>query len=249
MAEPKVIESRSITKEEYDLIIGLIDKYKLDGKNFINNSKTLVLNKIDFDGIIYNGYDASNNIINYNEKSNLVRELLHVASSTRSIYQGICVKPNRVYVESMGTGFNEGITDMFLELCNKEEGPFPFEKICAKTFQYVHTVKMFNLYFGNNDGGLRRFFSKDVTKFLMELDDYSSRMIYYQRLLKNGIRIPESTKLYMKLTMTIIIDDVFELLEGSNKDYKSYLFKLLKSKTMKPVYDMLGEYDYDKYHK
>ena len=57
MDDTKIIESRKITKEEYDAITGLINKYKLNPNNFINNCKTLVLNRIEFNGNIFNGYN------------------------------------------------------------------------------------------------------------------------------------------------------------------------------------------------
>ncbi|MBR7042097.1 MAG: hypothetical protein IKI04_01205 [Bacilli bacterium] len=249
MDDSKILESRKITKEEYNLIIALISKYKLNSNNFINNSKTLLINKIDYNGMIYNGYNPEKNIINYNESSNLIRELLHVASSNKSKYQGICIKPNRVYPESLGIGLNEGISDMFLELYNKEEGYFPFEKICAKTLKYVYTVKLFHFYFTNNDGSFRHYLGKNIASFLLDLDEYMDKMLYAKYLYQKNGKIGEAMKLSIKVLMTVVINDLFKLIGESNKEYKNYLFKQLNGKSMKPIYNIIGEYDYSKFNR
>ena len=248
MDDTKIIESRKITKEEYDAITGLINKYKLNPNNFINNCKTLVLNRIEFNGNIFNGYNPEKNTISYNDKSNIIRELIHVASSTKSAYQGICIKPNKVFPESMGIGLNEGITDMFLELYNKEEGEFPFEKICAEVLKHVFGVKLFNYYFNNNDGGFRFFFRRDISTFLIDLDEYFHKMMYAKYLYHKDGKITRTLELSIKVLMTVIIDDLISLI-GSDEKNRKYLFNKLKSKTMKPIYDIIGEYNYEDYHR
>ena len=249
MKDSKVIESRKITEEEYNLIINLLDKYKMNKKNFIRNANTLLLNKIDYQGKIYNGYNPMENIINYNDRSNLIRELLHVSSSNRNPYQGISIKPNRVYNENIGIGLNEGIADMFLESYNKSNGDFPFEKICAKTLKYVYTVKVFNFYFMNNDGGFRYYFKKNISNFLIDLDDYTNKLLQAKHLYQTTGKIGEGMKVSIKVLMTVVINDLFDILDGTDKAYKAYLFKQLKSKAMKPIYDIIGEYNYEDYHK
>ena len=249
MDDSKVIESRKITKEEYELIINLLSKYKMDSNNFVANSRSLTINKIEYNGYIYNGYNPVKNTISYNERSNIIRELLHVASSTRSKYQGICIKPNRVYPESIGIGLNEGIADMFLELYNKEDGDFPFEKICAKTLKYVYTVKIFKFYFNNNDGAFRHFLGNNIASFLMNLDDYTNKMLYARYLYNKDGKIGEAMKLSLKVLMTVVINDLFKLIGDNNKEYQNYLLKQLKGKSMTPIYNVIGEYDYNKFKK
>ena len=248
MGDYKVIESRKITDDEYNVVINLLDKYKLDKSNFVNNCKNLVLNKIDDERYLYNGYIPEDNVILYNDKSNIVRELFHVASSTRSIYQGICIKPNKVFPESLGRSLNEGIADMFLELYNKEEGIFPFEKICAKLLKHVYTIKMFNFYFMNNDGGFRHCFDKDVASFLITLDEYSKKMIYVRSIYQHGDEVNEMLKRSIKVLMTDAIDELLTLIGNTDEKNVTYLFNQLNSKTMKPIYDIIGEYNYNNYH-
>ena len=246
MNDAKIIESRKITKKEIDEIISLINKYKLNANNFITNSNDLVINKIDYNEFIPNGYDAKNNIIFYNNQTNLTREFIHVASSTRDMYQGICIKPNETFPECIGVALNEGIADMFLELYNKQEGNFPFEKICAKTLKHAFTIKLFNFYFLNNDAAFRHFFNKDVYSFYTALDEYCKQMFYLKKIYKKNNNINELIKINIKIQMTDVINELLNIVDDSNKQY---CLNLLKSKTMKPIYDIIGEYNYEDYNK
>ena len=157
--EYKILETRKITQDEYDLIMGILNKYKMSSELFINNCKSLVMNKIDSDEFIINGYDSPNNTLYYNDKSDIISSLLRVASSTTSPYQGICIKPNIRYKKTANYALNEGINDLFLELGTKREGFYPFEKICAKVMKYAYGSKIFNCYFMNDDASFRFLFN------------------------------------------------------------------------------------------
>ena len=67
----QVLSSRDITEEEYNTIISLLDKYKMNKDNFIKNSKSLVLKETTYPKQIYNGYYPKDNIVVYNKKSNI----------------------------------------------------------------------------------------------------------------------------------------------------------------------------------
>ena len=68
----QVLSSRNITEEEYNTIISLLDKYKMNKDNFIKNSKSLVLKETTYPKQIYNGYYPKDNIVVYNK--NLKRD-------------------------------------------------------------------------------------------------------------------------------------------------------------------------------
>ena len=242
--EFKILESRKISNEEHKLITNLLDKYKMDKTNFVNNAKTLVFNKIDIKGKILNGYDSSKNIINYNDKSNLTCELLHVASSNSGKVQGICIRPNKVYPKTIGYGLNEGITDLFLEYATNEEGSFPFEKICAKILEYAYGTNIFNYYFLSDDGEFRHQFNNEFSTFLSNLDDYSNAIMGAKILVLNNQFVPEEAIEVIKVYMDIVIEDLFGVVKDSKKDCTKYLKELLSSETMKPIYDIIGKYEY-----
>ena len=108
---------------------------------------------------------------------------------------------------------------------------------------------IFNAYFLNNDVSFRYAFSKNIANLLIDLDDYTRKMLYAKYQYNRDGKIGKGTKLSLKVLMTVTINDLFELLDGSDKDYKNYLFKQLKSKTMQPIYDIIGEYNYSDYYK
>lgn len=242
----EIIEKRKITKEEYDLIITILDKYKMNKDNFIINSKTLVLNKINTDEIIINGYNAPSNNIYYNNNSNLICELLHAASSTRSPYQGICIKPNKIYKKTVGYALNAGITDLFLELGKRKEGYHSFEKVCAKTIKYAYGIDIFNCYFMNDDISFRLFFNKYFDNFIACLDECSNKILFIKMNKLNG-QIKEMLDTDIKVLMTITINELLKVTSDSGKNCKNYLLKQLKTKTMKSLYDIIGEYNYENY--
>ena len=211
--------------------------------NFINNVKTLELCKIDYTGAILNGYDSVNNILRYNDNSNIIRDLLHVASSTRSPYQGICVTPNLVFKESIGYAFNEGITDMFLDINTNVDNYFPFEKICAKVFKFAYGTKPFSFYFLGNDSAFRHQFNKDITRFMIDLDEYSSKMILVKRIYDTRGEIEPGMEYAIKILMDIVIKDLLKIVSDSDKDCKTYLINQLKSKSMRTIYKIIGKYE------
>ena len=241
----QVIESRNITEEEKKFIINLLDKYKMDKTNFINNAKTLKINKVKEPKLIVNGYDPLDNIIYYNDKSNYVCELLHVASSKNDVYQGIIVKPNKVYKKPFGFGLNEGITDLFLYRATKKEGYFPFEKICAKVLKYAYDNQIFDAYFKNNDSVFRHQFGldKDITSLMMNLDEYTELALIAKNEMLLRKELPLGLANATKIMMNMVIEELLEFVKDSKKDCKAYLEKQLKSKTMKPIYDIIGEYE------
>lgn len=242
----KVVSSREITKKEYNLIINLLDKYKMDKSNFIKNCKTLKINKVTENRLIVNGYDPIANIIYYTDKSNLICELLHVASSNNNVCQGIIVKPNKVYPKPFGIGLNEGITDLFLENALKEEGNFPFEKLCVKALKYVYGMNILNAYFKNDDSTFRHQFNdKDITKFMTSLDEYYSLILIskHQMLINN--ELPLGLANATKITMDIVLEELIKILKGSEKNYIRYIERALNSKSMKAIYDVIGEYKFN----
>ena len=240
----KVLDTRNIMEEEYNLIINLLDKYKMDKTIFIKNAETLKLKKVQVAYPIINGYDSKENAIYYNDNSNLTYELLHAASSKDKAYQGILVKPNGVYKKTFGFGLNEGITDLFLECANKEEGIFSFEKICAKVLKYAYGNQIFNAYFQNNDGMFRHQFDKDITHFMELLDEYTMLMLTARQEMQIYNRLSLGLANAIKILMDSVIKELLDIVKICKKDYRGYLQKQLKSKTMKPIYDIIGEYEY-----
>ena len=238
----KVLKSRKITKEEYSFIISLLDKYKMDKTNFINNAKKLKINKVDEKKLIVNGYDPIANIIYYNDRSNLICELLHVASSNNNICQGIIVKPNKVYTRPFGIALNEGITDLFLERGTKREGYFPFEKACAKTLKYAYGNQIFDAYFKNDDGTFRHQFDKSITVFMDYLDDYSNLALYARNCMQKDNKLPVGLSDAIKILMDIIVDELLKIITNDKKDCRAHLEKQLNSKSMQALYKIIGEY-------
>ena len=240
----RVLESRKITKEETTFIINLLDKYKMDKTDFINNAKNLKLNKVNETKLIVNGYDPEANIIYYTDKSNYVCELLHVASSNKNIYQGIIVKPNKVYKKPFGIALNEGITDLFLERATKKEGYFPFEKVCAKVLKYAYGNQIFDAYFKNNDGVFRHQFGKDITSFMDYLDEYSHLALIARYSMLTDKKLPLGLANAIHIMMDLTIEELLKIVANDKKDSRAYLIKQLNSKSMQAIYKIIGEYKF-----
>ena len=73
-------------------------------------------------------------------------------------------------------------------------------------------------------------------------------MMYAKYLYHKDGKITRTLELSIKVLMTVIIDDLISLISSDEKNRK-YLFNKLKSKTMKPIYDIIGEYNYEDYHR
>lgn len=209
-------ETRTITKEEYNLIVSFLDKNKFSKELFINNSKTLVLKEVDGEET---GYNKEENTISYNAQSSIVRDLLKVSSSTKE-YSGICIKPNKVYTNPIGKALNEGITDLFLEFLTGEKGEYTFEKICAKVLAYAYGISIYNYYFTNDDT-FRFKFNEHFPIFMINLDGYHS----YVNTLKKYNR--EKDKM-LDILMEIAIEDLLKVTSDRGKNVKEYLDELLK---------------------
>ena len=240
----KVLSSRKITEAEYNLILKMLNKYQMSTDNFIKNSKTLLLNKIENTIDIYNGYDPINNVILYNDSTNIIRELLHVASSSGKKEQGICIKVNRVYKKSRGYALNEGITDLFLEYANGDSGFYNFEKVCAKVLMYAFGVDIYKNYFLNDDGNFRHLFNNNFPKLLSSMDDYMVSMIKLKKLISLNKELPIGIFEIIKIYMDIVIEDLLKVTETSNEEGLNYLKDLLNSEDMTPIYNIIGKYEY-----
>lgn len=236
----EIIETRKINQNEYGYMLNLLKKINMPNENFIKNCQTLILNKIDDKWYLLNGYDALNNLLYYNDKSNLVREFLHVASSNNFKEQGIIIKPCKFYSKSRGHAFNEGITDMFLELSTGEVGFFVFEKLCAKFLAYIYGIDLFKVYFQNDDLAFREQIDDGYMRFLLNLDDYSDAMTKIRKLSELKQPIPNGTGEILKIYMETVLEDLLILAKNSEKEYKAYLNELLKAKDMKQICELLG---------
>ena len=144
-------------------------------------------------------------------------------------------------------GLNEGITDLFLGLATKRRGIYPIEKICAKTLKYAYGIKIYDFYFTNNDGGFRNLFNTYFIDFATALDEYFTKMLYI-KLNDLDERIIYALGTDIKALMTDTINELLKVTSDSGKDCKKYLLKELKSKDMKPIYDIIGEYNYEDYY-
>lgn len=241
----KILETRNISKEEYELITNLLDKYNMSKDNFIKNCKTLVINKIEYNYHIVDGYDPIKNIIMYNDKSNLVCEFLHVASSNRDKQLGICIRPNKVYKKSIGLGLNEGITDLFMTYCTNNKPYYCFERIVAKTLEYAFGIQIYNYYFLSDDAEFRFLFNRDYIKLLNNLDDYTYSMIGIRNLYLHDGKIPRGTDSALKIFMEVVIENLLNVVKDCGKDCKSYINELLKSNEMIDIYNIIGKYQYN----
>lgn len=243
----QVLNSRNITEEEYNTIISLLDKYKMDKDNFIKNSKSLVLKETTYPKQIYNGYYPKDNIVVYNEKSNIIRELLHVASSNGTDNsQGIILRPSIIHAKPLGIGLNEGITDLFLEYSNSETTClFPFEKLCAKVLEYAFGINLYNNYFLNDDVAFDVSLNDKYIDLLMSIEDYTILILRLKQILADKELLPRGVEAIVKIYMDMTIEDLLEVTKDSKKDCKSYIEKLLKEdSSMQDIYKIIGNYEY-----
>lgn len=72
-------------------------------------------------------------------------------------------------------------------------------------------------------------------------------MFQAKQLYQKDGKIGEAMKLSIKVLMTVVINELFKLIGESDTYYKNYLFKQLNGKSMKPIYNMIGNYDYEEF--
>ena len=78
---------------------------------------------------------------------------------------------------------------------------------------------------------------------------YTHKIIYVRHLSDIGEEIGNYLKVSVKVLMTSVINDLFEIIGDSDKNYKAYFFKQLKGKEMLSIYNIIGDYQYEDFHK
>lgn len=222
------ISVEKLKKADYDLVINFLEKHGMSKTNFINNCKKIEIHKLSNNKLhIINGYNPMTNVITCNKTNDLMRELIHAASSNKSMEQGITLKPNRVYKQKMGYGLNEGITDLFYEYISGNNGIFIFEKICAKVLEYAYGMNIYNSYFMSDDITFRNQFKNSIINLFTYLDNYSNTRLnlYIDKINHKGIST--ARKNAVKALIELTTDELLKFVSDSNKDCKTYLNTLL----------------------
>lgn len=177
------INDKPCFKEVYDTL----KKFDMPTLPFQINLKSLkLLCSDDLENDMNGVYLSKANKIIYRDDSYLKHELFHAASGSRKDTPGIVLK-NRDGAY-LGTGLNEGITDMFSKLSNEDEPvSYPFEKFCAEALMFMYGMEIFVPYFKNEPVMfVRQFDQMPMLELMDNLDKYSASICNVFKSLEDG---------------------------------------------------------------
>ena len=79
---------------------------------------------------------------------------------------------------------------------------------------------------------------------MIDLDEYSRLALTAKFRMDTEKKVPLGLDTAIKIHMDMIIEELLHVASDSNKDCLKYLNELLNSKTMEPIYNLIGEYKY-----
>lgn len=114
-------------------------------------------------------YDERKNELTYTDEQDLYHETFHIATN------GILMRKDK---QILGTGLNEGITDMLAKRVNPNvTNSYKVERIIAEALEKAYGKEVFNPYFkGSGQDFINQFDSDLMEDMLMDIDNYSMIM-------------------------------------------------------------------------
>ena len=219
------VDDRDYFKKVYDYL----KSNNYDTSRLEERLKTLTMIKGDEqrDGL-GSHYSESKNELTYTNEQDLYHETFHIAT------KGIVIGP---LGKQLGTGLNEGITDMLAKRINPNViTHYKVENLIAEVLEKAFGPKVFDSYFkGNGKEYIQQFDSDLMLETLTDIDDYSDAMSSFwdngnNMEQREQIIALEKSSSYIRGLFDNVMYDLSDLLENKEQEEKEEIVSFIESK-------------------